>query len=203
MKSRELSSFLGIEHFSEDDNSHRSRDRIEAIRIAVDALSDKARAGKIELQGKYFSDILSIDRATLTETIRAVRFADFRCFDPLDDALIRGRGVAWNGDFREISQPDDDRHFRWVEVRRSDLIEHFPKPRMASVTSTVGAEEACRAWLQEQFECDPDRRRVKGSFLEEAIELFQGRLSRRGFDRAWRMVAPAEDRDKGGAKRKR
>lgn len=186
-----------------DPNAWRVEEaKVEAVRKAIASLTDLARGDLIELQGKLFSDVITDARNLFTETIPSPRLTDFGRFDLLDDSLLRGEGVAWGNDFREIEQPDDDRHYRWVGVRRKDLMQCFPAPKAPSVTSTAAAEVECQAWLLDQFEGDLDRRKAKSEFLAGAIEEFGTRLSRRGFERAWRVVAPSQDRDKGGAKRK-
>lgn len=67
-------------------------------------------------------------------------------------------------------------------------------------TSTALAENECRDWLAEEFAADPDRRRTKPDFQSAALARFSGRLSKRGFIRAWDAVASDAGRSKPGRK---
>lgn len=66
--------------------------------------------------------------------------------------------------------------------------------------STAAAEQECQAWLRKQFESDPQMKRSKSSFQDEALHRFQDRLTRRGFIRVWDIVAPAAGRSRPGRK---
>ena len=68
------------------------------------------------------------------------------------------------------------------------------------VASTAGAENECRDWLGREFAADPDKQRTKADFQAAALGKFPGRLSVRGFIRAWDAVAPQSGRSKPGRK---
>ncbi len=69
-----------------------------------------------------------------------------------------------------------------------------------AVTSKVKAENECQNWLATEFAADAEMRRTKADFQRSALEKFQGRLSVRGFLRAWYAVAPQAGRSKPGRK---
>ena len=71
---------------------------------------------------------------------------------------------------------------------------------VAAVTSTAAAENECRDWLAGEFARDPGKQRTKADFQSAALARFSGRLSARGFIRAWDAVAPDAGRSKPGRK---
>lgn len=93
------------------------------------------------------------------------------------------------------------------EVVRSVFPAHaIPPPRDTEtvvVMSSAAGLRACEAWLREQFADDATLDRTKPQFRNKALALFEGRLSGRGFDQAWRnVVKDHPDRAKAGAKPK-
>ncbi len=88
-----------------------------------------------------------------------------------------------------------------VEVGSDALLRLFPKTasKMA-VASKAGAENECRVWLTSEFAADPDRKRTKADFSKAALARFSGRLSARGFIRAWDAVASEGGRSLPGRK---
>ena len=61
-----------------------------------------------------------------------------------------------------------------------------PKPEKSRpIESKASAISECRHWLEQQFGEDVEFRKRKGDFENEALEHFAGRLSGRGFERAW------------------
>lgn len=106
--------------------------------------------------------------------------------------------------YRGMSETD---HGRGCPVLLSRL--EFDKWRAAVATlpvantesrSTVNGERECKVWLLSEFALDVDKKRSKKSFKEEALKQFAGRLSVRGFIRAWDTVAPQAGRSKPGRK---
>lgn len=85
-------------------------------------------------------------------------------------------------------------------LQRDELLKFFPDGN--KIKQTITAERECGQWLREQFAADPEERRSKGSFWEQARATFGGRLSKRAFDRMWGNVAPDYDRNRPGAKKK-
>jgi hypothetical protein len=69
-----------------------------------------------------------------------------------------------------------------------------------AVTSTAKAEKECREWLATEFLADPEKKRTKLDFQTAALAEFVGRLSVRGFIRAWDAVAPQAGRSTPGRK---
>lgn len=101
-----------------------------------------------------------------------------------------------------MTWPDGADDLRFL---RRDILERWPaKPNKAPVArlvQSVGkAESECRQWLLSAFSDDPGNVRSKKSFQEEALQRFSGRLSVRGFLRAWDSVADSEGRSKPGRK---
>ena len=70
----------------------------------------------------------------------------------------------------------------------------------AEQRSTAKGERDCNDWLLAAFAADTERKRSKVSFQDEALKLFAGRLSVRGFLRAWDFVASQSGRSKPGRK---
>lgn len=173
-----------------------------AISDAVLRLTDLGSSGAVDFRGQYFLDVLVDPVPVLTQEIPQVRLADYRCFDTLDDSLHRGIGLTWNEWRNELLYPEDTRHFRFVTVRRSDLLREFPIGASYGAYSTGKTEKECRKWLLLCFEDDPQHRRSKAHFKEQAREKFET-LSGRGFDRVWGSVAGLAGRNKAGAKSKR
>ena len=99
----------------------------DAMAVAVRRLTDFGLGQKIAMHGRFFRDVLDDEIEIFTEHIPAVRLADFRWFDTLDDSLHRGEGLAWAKDRRQPCYPvGDDRHFRFVTVNRAQLMLEFP-----------------------------------------------------------------------------
>lgn len=88
----------------------------------------------------------------------------------------------------------------------AEMIGTYPMSQIAparpgkSISSTAGAESDCREWLIAAFGADPENKRAKSQFQADALSKFAGRLSRRGFLRAWDAVAPKAGRSKPGRK---
>lgn len=75
------------------------------------------------------------------------------------------------------------------------------RPRApSSGHSTANGERECREWLLDAFAADPDKKRAKRSFRAEALALFDGRLSGRGFSRVWDAFASDAGRSTPGRK---
>lgn len=197
-----LSVALAIGKLRPASDAVRDALRDEAIADAVKRLTDLGSAGSIEIRGRHFRDVLDDENEIFTEQIPPVRLADFRWFDTLDDSLHRGAGLSWDRSRRELCYPPDDRHFRFVKVNRAELLREFP-PKPIRAQSTGAAEGRCEAWLVMKFSEDAEKRRPKASFRAEAMTEFFGKLTERGFNRAWARVAERAGRNKAGAKSKR
>ena len=92
-----------------------------------------------------------------------------------------------------------------IEVNRVDLVTLRATRQADAATdvttrSTANGEHECKDWLLSAFAQDTEMKRSRGSFRVEAIGRFSGRLSVRGFNRAWDAVAPESGRSKPGRK---
>ena len=104
----------------------------------------------------------------------------------------------------------------WLDIKpvlqfsSAEVLAAFPIEISADVSvpvtaglSTVAAESECKTWLVAAFANDPNRRRNKASFRDDALQHFAGRLTERGFNlRVWPSIAKQNGRDGAGAKKK-
>ena len=177
---------------------------------AINRLAELGFGGEIAMRGKHVDHFDCDANKVDTQSIVALKLADYKLFDPCNDCLHRGEGLLWvgvqdgKGEMLALKASED--YFCFVTVKRSDLLLHFPTEKAKSrnaAKSSMAAERECAQWLQEAFAADPEGRRVKQSFECEALwELWKGRLSQRGFDRAWNNVAPSAGRNLPGRKSK-
>lgn len=113
----------------------------DMVLSAVKQLTDLGTSEAVEIRGKYFRNILDDDIEIFTEQIPPSRLADFRWFDTLDDSLYRGLGLAWGENRRELRYPPrDDRHYRFVTVKQSDLRREFPATLVVETDPFTNAE---------------------------------------------------------------
>ena len=91
-----LSMELGIGKYRDPPDAAEDARKDEAIADAVKRLTDLGAAGTIEILGRYFRDVGDDEIEILTERIPALRMADYRRFDTLDDSLHRGIGLSWD-----------------------------------------------------------------------------------------------------------
>lgn len=96
-----------------------------------------------------------------------------------------------------------------IRFLRRDILDRWPalsagqSEAFAVEHSTTTGEKECRAWLIKMFAADPEKRRSKKDFRDDALVAFSGRLSERGFNlRVWPELAREHGRDGAGAKRK-
>lgn len=98
---------------------------------------------------------------------------------------------------------DDIRFLRRDILDRWPALSADPPEALAIEHSTTSGEKECRAWLIKMFAADPEKRRSKKDFRDDALAAFSGRLSERGFNlRVWPELAREYGRDGAGAKRK-
>lgn len=199
----QLSVELGIGKYRNPSDAADDARKDEAVADAVKQLTDFGAAGAIEILGRCFRDVGDDEIEIFTERIPALRLADYRWFDTLDDSLHRGLGLAWDHSRRQPFYPRDERHYRFVTVNRAELLRDFPPNSRPPAQSTGAAERQCEAWLLVRFSEDAERRKAKASFKADAIAKFRGNLTERGFNRAWAKVAEQAGRNKAGAKSKR
>jgi hypothetical protein len=98
-----------------------------ALAEAAERLFNMASENKIAMYGQEFQNCLDVRPDVRTDQIPACRFHDYRCFDPLNDTLYRGNGLAWvrvSGGTQLCSQPDE-RQFRYVVANRCDFEREF------------------------------------------------------------------------------
>jgi hypothetical protein len=173
----------------------------EAIRQAVTSLLAIAGDGRIALRGKYRENREVDDRYLDTLDIQPIKLADFRRYQHLYDALCYGDGPSsWRHEtgINELFASGRRDAFVGVTVNRAELLREFPITAGVAIgtvaDATVGAETECRAWLENAFNADHDRRLTKPDFQREAVAHFGGRPSVRDFLRAWDDVAPKANR---------
>lgn len=101
-----------------------------AIKGAVARLTSLAHGEKIAMQGKYRPSHHDEKCTLLTEPIEAHKFADYRQFNHLHDALLHGEGVTWWRGATE-RQKSGGRPDSFIEVRvnRADLLREFGNDR--------------------------------------------------------------------------
>jgi hypothetical protein len=85
-----------------------------------------------------------------------------------------------------------------LKIHEPELRKHFqlealppkpkPKPPRKTTVSKAAAIKECSAWLDREFEKDPEFKKRRGDFEDSALRHFDGRLSGRGFERAWRQA---------------
>lgn len=177
------------------------------FRAAMAGFADQASAGNIRVRGRYvanYSDHTAAAQAN-TDYLSDTQLRDFASFDSLYGGLERGYGLVWEGDVLDRALNGRGDGWRDVEVCRAELLKAFPageainKPEVV-ITSTAGAENECREWLAGEFASDPGKQRTKADFKSAALARFSGRLSVRGFIRAWDAVASDAGRSKPGRK---
>jgi hypothetical protein len=179
----------------------------DGFRAALAGFADQASAGKIRVRGRYVANYSDHTAAAQADTvyITDTQLRDFACFDSLHGGLERGAGLVWETDVLERALEGRGDGWRDVEVCRAELLNAFPageainKPKVVT-TSTAGAENECREWLAGEFARDTDKQRTKADFQSAALTRFSGRLSVRGFIRAWDAVASDAGRSKPGRK---
>ena len=126
-----LSKLLGLGKKQCDERIDENERLDRAIKSAVERLTDLGLGGKIEILGRKYAHVLvdDSDDKIPTERIPALRMADYRGFDTLDDTLFlapyREVKLAWCRDRLEICSPLGE-HFRFVMVNRADLMREFP-----------------------------------------------------------------------------
>ena len=146
------------------------------------------------------------------EELNHLRDLDFRAADVPPgsqtpnwlDGAVSEEGAAFDAG-KNITRTEPIISLSEVMVRRDQLLKHFSPPQSAPqerAVSTAKAERDCEAWLHAQLGDKNNDNRAKGYFKEEALKHFSGRLSGRGFNRAWARVAPACARTRPGRKPK-
>ncbi|WP_408590046.1 hypothetical protein [Novosphingobium sp.] len=180
------------------------------LRLAVER-------GTMVVRGRYTSSYSAADAhlADVTEMTGSV-LATYSQFDVSTGALRRqGEGmpsVIWRDDplgfDREVDSFSGDARaadgYFFVEVAMEGLGALLESGRITGVPggghSTRKGEKDCVDWLAAAFEADPQHKRTKDSFRQEALVRFHRRLSNRGFIRAWDAVAPNAGRSLPGRK---
>lgn len=112
--------------------------------------------------------------------------------------LVFGIQEGW----LSMTWPEGAQDLRFM---RRDMLERWPAEQRKieapnPVRSIAGAEYEFREWLLSAFARDPENKRSKKSFQEEALLRFSGRLSVRGFLRVWDSLAGEMGRSKPGRK---
>lgn len=185
-----------------------SQERLEneaKVAKAVAELTELAAGGLIEVRGKHLDYAGVNEDQADTQTIEAVKLADFTMFDAYLDGLYRGRGLRWVGrtDGSEaMAKAVSDECLVSVRVRRADVLRQFPGKNAKSrdaARSSQEAETACATWLSESFAKETGKPMPKSAFRDTALGKWK-QLSERGFNRAWDEVAPDFGRNLPGRK---
>jgi hypothetical protein len=174
----------------------------DALDLLTRTLGDRDEAKRVFLTQAKSRELVCKSRRSfghhgghdLEGADRYVRPEIWRLIDNISDAQWR-RG--------DVVTLDGRIGYLGVDVAKPSLdnaLENLAPTKRGQGVSTGAAEGECGDWLRAQFLCDPDRKRAKASFWEAAQLFFQGRLSKRGFDRAWAPVAKADGRTVAGRK---
>lgn len=177
------------------------------LRLALEKFSIAGSAGALRVRGRYLARYVGEDTTENIDSqyLSDLQLRDFARFDSEKGGLERGRGLSWSDEVFDYVFETKGDGWHDVEVSRADLLNAFPagtpiaKPKAVTI-STAGAEAECRDWLTSEFASDPDKKRKKADFQSAALTRFSGRLSARGFIRAWDAVAPEAGRSKPGRK---
>jgi hypothetical protein len=105
-------------------------------------------------------------------------------------AIEEGDGLLWIVAVRSSGSPDDEQVFIDLRLSRADVLRRWPDDQGNTPSPEVGtveAEHRCRLWLTNLMKGNPDSPRPKQVLLKEAKSRF-GKLSKRGFDRAWAVA---------------
>lgn len=185
-----------------------SQERLESeakVAKAVAQLTELAAGGLIEVRGKRMDHVGVNEGQADTQTIEAVKLADFTMFDAYLDGLYRGRGLRWVGKTdgsESIAKAVSDECLVSVSVRRADVLRQFPSKNAKSrnaARSSKEAETACAIWLSETLAKETGKPKPKSDLRDEALGKWE-QLSARGFNRAWDEVAPSFGRNLPGRK---
>lgn len=197
MDSQRLSGLL--ERVSDPEKT-AARAKLEA---ALYRLLELGRMGIIEMTGKFISSPDILFAASKRCLIPAREFKQYTKYEADFDGLRRWLGHIINCTVEPATELVCDEMYCWVEVHRASLITNFlpvSQSPVAASRTTSTADIECAEWLTAAFKEDSDNKKNKQHFAERAIEAFEGRLSLRGFHRAWAKVAPAAGRSQPGRK---
>ena len=158
----------------------------QAIKSAVERLTDLGLGGKIKILGKKYTNVLADDHddEICTEQIPAEKLADYRGFDTLDDTLFltsyREVKMAWGKNRREIHSPLE-RHYRFVLINRDDLMREFPhqvdNPRMPLPFTDAERKE----WIRDQPQQSADI-----AYKKYKVHRRYDGTKQRGFREEWK-----------------
>ncbi|WP_230279132.1 hypothetical protein [Croceicoccus sp. Ery15] len=85
----------------------------------------------------------------------------------------------------KIHEAEMVRHLQLEPIAANDAI----SPRAPGrIDNKVGISDQCANWLKEAFAQDPERRKKKRDFRDDALLHFQDKLNPFGFDQAWRKA---------------
>jgi hypothetical protein len=189
---------------------------LEKLERAWQRLRDEADRGTVKVRGRFTQHYLT-EEAELADvrSLDANELETYSQFDVSKGGIrkpLSMPSVIWDDHPQsfehEVRSRGDDKRARYgylfVEVERAAL---YDMPRLTATSDlvagglcTANGERECREWLKNAFNADPQRKRPKLEFQDEALGLFAGRLTVRGFLRAWALVAKEADRSKPGRK---
>jgi hypothetical protein len=116
-------------------------------------------------------------------------------------------GIDLPGEFAGIERAHlQGLRFHPAEFRdffQLDPLPEIPKPKTRKTTvSKAAAIKECVLWLDREFAKDPGFKKRRGDFEDSALLHFDGRLSGRGFERAWREATVKHPKRSGGGRPK-
>ena len=171
-----------------------SAEALMRMNAAVHTLCDAGYRGDVKIWGRPITRSQDVaPRLGIPKKLDQAECLHNRLFVPGRDGLWPGGDDEYADMF---SAEASGGGFDEVRVDQAE----FDKFRATTVKPTSGAVHECVAWLLRQFAADPKKQMKKEDFKAAALVEFVGRLSGRGFDRAWAQVAPGADRDKPGPK---
>jgi hypothetical protein len=128
---------------------HEAKASQELLADAVCRLADLARAGKIEVTGKYSEAPNIYEEAMERRVIPTRDFGDFRKLDLLHDGLRRGNGHAmrFGGEgFERAIMVGARNAYHSIEVFREALLTEFPPPPVVRLTHQE-VVDWCKNWI--------------------------------------------------------
>ncbi len=178
--------------------------RLNSRNVAESLIRSALSAGSLPVWVRRNDGECQVDKYALKElghrTIRAGAYLPFNDHDSdLRDRPLWIKCSDWRSFLAQVLQSRYSED-QLVDIMRVPLTSEASGSCSSAVTSTAKVESECRDWLLSEFAADPDRQRTKADFKSAALARFSGRLSQRGFIRAWDAVAGQAGRSKPGRK---
>lgn len=129
-----------------------------------------------------------LDPTKPRQLVQQSYFAEPRFYDAGCDQIVLA--LLSTADVFDDDAGDAERRHRPM-VQQADLGRLLGGLAQANArvagAATAAGEHECRAWLASLMRAAPSARtKAKSTYAAEAMRKFEGRVSQRGFDRAWR-----------------